>query len=115
MGVDLDRSNREAPIRNSELYATVLGALKTLDVEARVLNMAPADLATQLQTKTRAEIARAQRVDLSIMKQALLDFARDSIRREVQEGILAEAQADEILAALTPDRINLAGRPSWPA
>ena len=109
--MDRGRVDKEARILNNEwLCATVLGALKTLEPEARVLNMSAADLAAQLQTKTHTEIARAQRVDPETVKQALVDFAQNAIWCEVQEGILTWEQAGEIIAVLKPDRIKLNGR-----
>jgi membrane-bound lytic murein transglycosylase B len=85
-----------------------LGGVSTLEAVANVLNLKPADLTTQLRSgKTLADIAKAQNVDEAKVKQAIIDAAKAQIQQEVQDGVLTQAQADQILSRLTPDKIDL--------
>ncbi len=85
-----------------------LGGANTLEAVANALNLKPSDLITQLRSgKTLADIAKAQNVDEAKVKQAIVDTAKAQLQREVQDGVITQAQADQILSRLTPDRIDL--------
>lgn len=89
-----------------------LGGLNTLEAIATVLNLKPADLNAQLASgKTLADIAKAQNVDEAKVKQAIIDADKPQIQREVQDGLITQAQADQRLANLTPDKIDLTQMP----
>jgi hypothetical protein len=89
-------------------HGAPIGGVNTLEAIATVLNMKPADLSAQLQSgKTLADIAAAQNVDQSKVKQAIVDSVKVQIQREVQDGLITQAQADQRLANLTPDNIDL--------
>ena len=85
--------------------------LETLESVAKVLKLTPADLTTQLRTKSLADIAKAQGVDEATVKQAIIDAVKAQIDREVQDGLLTQAQADQAKLRLTPDRIDLSRAP----
>ncbi len=83
-----------------------------LEAVAAALNMKPADLQAQLRSgKTLADVATAQKVDQAKVKQAIIDAEKAEIQREVQDGIITQAQADRMLANLTPDKIDLTRMP----
>ena len=82
-----------------------------LEAVAKVLKLSPSDLTTQLRTKSLAEIAKTQNVDEATVKQAIIDAAKAQIQRAVQDGLLTQAQADQMLARLTPDQIDLSRTP----
>jgi len=85
-----------------------IGNLDQLSAVATALKLKPADLSAQLQSgKTLADIAKAQNVDETIVKQAIVDAAKAQIQREVEYGVLTQAQADQRLSTLTVDRIDL--------
>ena len=55
-------------------------------------------------------------MDQATVKQAIINAAKAQIQREVQDGILTQAQADSMTANLTPDKIDLThtfGRWGW--
>jgi hypothetical protein len=84
------------------------GGASTLEAEAKALNMTAADLSTQLRSgKTLADVAKAQGVDEAKVKQAIIDAAKAQAQREVQDGLITQAQADQMLSRLTPDQIDL--------
>jgi hypothetical protein len=84
------------------------GGANTLEAVANALNMKPADLITQLRSgKTLADVAKAQNVDEAKVKQAIIDADKAQIQREVLDGVITQAQADQILSRLTPDQIDL--------
>ena len=89
-----------------------LGGVNTLEAIANALNMKPADLSAQLQSgKTLTDIATAQNVDQAKVKQAIVDAVKAEIQREVQDGLITQAQADQMLSNLTPDQIDLTRTP----
>lgn len=82
-----------------------------LEAVAKSLNMASADLVTQLRGgKTLADVAKAQNVDQSVVKQAIITAHKAEIDREVADGLLTQAQATALEARLTPDNIDLTRR-----
>lgn len=90
------------------LHVGALGGANTVEAVANALNMKPADLTAQLRSgKTLADIAKAQNVDEAKVKQAIIDAVKAQLQREVQDGIITQGQADQILSRLTPDRIDL--------
>ncbi len=89
-------------------HGDFLNNTATLEAVAAALNMKPADLIAQLQAgKTLADIATAQNVDQAKVKQAIIDATKAQIQKEVQDGIITQAQADQQLANLTPEKIDL--------
>lgn len=79
-----------------------------LEAVAKVLNLQPTDLVTQLRGgKTLADIATAQKVDQAVVKQAIIDAEKAAIDRELKDGLITQAQADARKANLTPDKIDL--------
>lgn len=89
-----------------------VNGVNTLEAVASALNMKPADLSAQLQSgKSLADIAAAQNVDQAKVKKAIIDAAKAQIQREVGDGLITQAQADQRLADLTPDKIDLTGTP----
>ena len=83
-----------------------------LEAVATALNMKPADLTAQIKSgKTLADIATAQKVDQATVKQAIITAVKAQLQREVQDGIITQAQADKITANLTPDKIDLTRLP----
>jgi uncharacterized protein YidB (DUF937 family) len=87
------------------------GSSDQLEAVAKALKLSPSDLTTQLREKSLAEIAKAQNVDEATVKQAIIDAAKAQIQRAVQDGILTQAQADQMLKRLTPDQIDLSRTP----
>lgn len=84
------------------------GSLDMLAAVATALNLKPADLSAQLQSgKTLAEITKAQNVVEATVKQAIVDAAKAQIQRELEYGVITQAQADQRLSILTVDRIDL--------
>ncbi len=82
----------------------------TTEVEAiaKVLNMQSADMVSQLRSgKTLADLAKTQNVDEAKVKQAIIDTRKAEVQREVTDGLLTQAQADQITTNLTPDKIDL--------
>jgi hypothetical protein len=89
-----------------------IGGVDTLEAVANALDMKVADLSAELQGgKSLADIATAQNVDQAKVKQAIIDSAKVQIQREVQDGLITQAQADQRLANLTPDKIDLTRSP----
>ncbi len=83
-----------------------------LEAVANALNMKPADLTAQIKSgKTLADIATAQKVDQATVKQAIIDAVKAQLQREVQDGIITQAQADQVMTNLTPDKIDLTRLP----
>ncbi len=86
----------------------VFGGSNTLDAAAKALNLTRAELDAQLQSgKTLADVAKAQKVDETVVKQAIIDAAKADIQSKVQSGAITQAQADQMLSRLTVDRIDL--------
>lgn len=84
------------------------GGTDSLEAEAKVLNLTPTALVAELQSgKSLADVAKAQNVDEGVVKQAIIDTAKARIAREVQDGLLTQAQADQMLSRLTVDQIDL--------
>jgi hypothetical protein len=98
-------------------FGGFLGGTNQIEAVATALNMKPADLVAQLKSgKTLADLAQTQNVDQATVKQAIINTAKAQIQREVQDGILTQAQADSLTANLTPDKIDLthtSGRWGW--
>jgi len=89
-----------------------LGNANELEAVANALNMKPADLTAQIKSgKTLAQIATAQNVDQTTVKQAIIDAVKAQLAREVQDGIITQAQADRITANLTLNNIDLTRLP----
>ncbi|MBI5029363.1 MAG: hypothetical protein HZB51_02460 [Chloroflexi bacterium] len=88
--------------------ARVGGPPAELEAVAKVLNLAPSNLLTQLAGgKTLAEIATAQKVDAAVVKRAIIDTRTAEIDRAVTNGFITQAQGASLKANLTPDRIDL--------
>lgn len=84
------------------------GGTDSLEAEAKALNLTPSALVAELQSgKSLADIAKAQNVDEAVVKQAIIDTVKARIAREVQDGLLTQAQADQMLSRLTADQIDL--------
>ncbi|MGB8646211.1 MAG: hypothetical protein WCF84_13315 [Anaerolineae bacterium] len=82
--------------------------LDEIEAIAKVLNLKPADLLTQIHSgKTVADLAKTQNVSETTVKQAFIDAAKTRIAREVQDGLLTQAQADAQTANLTLDKVDL--------
>ena len=89
-----------------------LGSTATLEAVAKALNLQPSELTTQLRNgKTLADIATAQKVDQAVVKQAIIDATKAEVQRQVADGVITQAQADQILSNLTPDKIDLTKMP----
>ncbi len=89
-------------------FGGFLRSANELEAVANVLNMKPADLSAQIKSgKTLAQIATAQNVDQAKVKQAIIDTVKAQLQREVQDGLITQAQADRITSNLTPDKIDL--------
>ncbi len=85
-----------------------LNSTAQVEAIAQVLNMQSADLVSQLRSgKTLADLAKTQNVDEAKVKQAIIDTQKAELQREVTDGLLTQAQADQIIANLTPDKIDL--------
>ncbi len=79
-----------------------------IEALSKVLNMQSSDLVSQLRSgKTLADLATTQKVDQATVKQAIIDTRKAEIQREVTDGLLTQAQADQMIANLTPDKIDL--------
>lgn len=91
-----------------------LGGVTQLEAVANVLKLKPADLAAQLKNgKTLADITKAQNVDQTVVKQAIIDAEKAQLQREAQDGVITQAQADSMTANLTPDKIDLTRPMEW--
>ena len=89
-----------------------LDRLSVLEAVAKSLNLSADALTAQLKSgKTLADIATAQKVDQSVVKQAIIDSTKAELAREVADGLISQAQADSIQANLTPDKIDLTKYP----
>jgi hypothetical protein len=83
-----------------------------LEAVAKAVNLSPSDLITQLRGgKTLADVAKAQNVDQTTVKQAIIDARKAEIDRQVTDGLLTQAQADTLKTRLTPDNIDLTRMP----
>ncbi len=102
------------PGKGLGLHGGLSGGLNELEAVATALNMKPADVVSQLRSgKTLADLATAQKVDQAQVKQAIIDAEKAQIQRAVTDGTLTQAQADSILANLTPDKIDLTRTRGW--
>ena len=68
---------------------------------AKVLGLSVTDLQTQLQTKSLADIAKAQNVDIDKVKDAILAEVKAHLDAEVKAGDHTQAEADQKLADVT--------------
>lgn len=84
------------------------GMLDTLNAVATTLKLEPQALVEQLsQGKSLAEIAEAQGVEESAVKQAIIDQLAAQIDEQLKLGLISEVQANQLKAKLTPDSIDL--------
>ncbi len=86
------------------------GVLKLDELEAlaKLFKLSPSALTAQLKSgKTLADIAKAQGVDETTVKQTIIDTAKAQIDRAVQDGALTAQQADQLKSRLTPDKLDL--------
>ncbi len=82
--------------------------LQDLDAVAKALNMDSKTLLQQLaQGKTLADIAQAQNIDQSVVKQAIINARTAEIDQLLSLGLISQVQADALKARLTPDNIDL--------
>ncbi len=82
--------------------------LDEIEAVAKVLNLKPADMLTQIQSgKTVADLAKSQNVSETTVKQAYIDAVKAHLAREVQDGLLTQAQADQQTTNLTLDKVDL--------
>lgn len=87
--------------------------LQDVEAVAKVLKLDAKALIEQLaQGKTLAEIAKAQNVDESVVKQAIIDARTARIDQLLAYGLISQVQADQMKSQLTPDKIDLS-RPLW--
>jgi hypothetical protein len=88
--------------------------LQDLQAVAKSLNLDPKALITQLsQGKTLADVAKAQNVDQAVVKQAIIDARKANIDQLLSYGLISEAQANQLKAQLTPDKIDLTRPLFW--
>ncbi|MGE5139694.1 MAG: hypothetical protein ACM3JD_09545 [Rudaea sp.] len=89
-------------------FAFGLDKLAVLEAVAKSLNLTPDALTTQLKSgKTLADIATAQKVDQTVVKQAIIDATKAELTREVTDGLITQDQANTIQSNLTLDKIDL--------
>ncbi len=83
-------------------------SLAVLEATAKALNLAPADLVNQLSSgKTLADIATAQKVDQTSLKQTIVNARNAEIDRQVTDGLITQAQANALKARLTTSNLDL--------
>lgn len=68
---------------------------------AKVLNLTEAELKTQRETKSIADIAKAQNVNIADVKAVILDGFKAHLAEEVKSGEHTQAEADQKLADFT--------------
>ena len=79
-----------------------MGAPKlAAEAVAKVLGLSTTDLQTQLQTKSLADIAKAQNVDISKVKDAIIAEFKSHLDDEVASGQHTQAEADQKLKDFT--------------
>ncbi len=111
-GVPGGRFGQTGPGQNGGKWFGFWGSTAELEAVARVLKLDPSALTSQLKSgKTLADIATAQNVDQAAVKQAIIDTAKAEIQRQVQDGVLTQAQANTMSANLTLDKIDLTRMP----
>lgn len=74
---------------------------------AKVLNLTEAELQTQSQTKSLADIAKAQNVDIADVKAVILSGFKAHLAEEVTSGEHTQAEADQKLAEFTANLDNM--------
>ena len=74
------------------------GAAVASDAVAKVLGLSTTELQTQLQTKSLADIAKAQNVDIDKVKDAIVADFKTHLDEEVAAGDHTQAEADAKLA-----------------
>lgn len=74
---------------------------------AKVLNLTPAELQTQQQTKSLADIAKAQNVDIADVKAAIVKSFQAHLDTEVASGEHTQAEADQKLADFKANLDNM--------
>src|SRR5581483_11502335 len=85
-----------------------LFGLQDLEAVATALKPEPKALIKQLsQGKSLGDIAQAQGVDQSVVKQAIIDARTAEIDRLLSLGLISEVQANQLKSQLTPDSIDL--------
>ncbi len=83
-------------------------SLAVLEAAAKALNLQPADLVNQLSSgKTFADIATAQKVDQTTLKQAIVDARNAQIDRMVTDGLITQAEATALKARVTTSNLDL--------
>ncbi len=79
-----------------------------MEAVAKALNLKPADMLTQIQSgKMVSDLAKSQNVSETAVKQAYIDAVKARLAREVQDGLLTQAQADQQTTNLTLDKVDL--------
>lgn len=74
---------------------------------AKVLKITEAELETQSQTKSLADIAKAQNVDIADVKAAILSGFKAHLAEEVKSGEHTQAEADQKLTEFTANLDNM--------
>jgi hypothetical protein len=74
---------------------------------AKVLNLTEAELQTQSQTKSLADIAKAQKVDIADVKAVILSGFKAHLAEEVKSGEHTQAEADQKLTEFTANLDNM--------
>ncbi len=83
-------------------------SVPVLEATAKALGLAPADLVNQLSSgKTLADIATAQKVDQTKVKQAIVDARNAQIDRLVTDGLITQAQANTLKGRVTTSNLDL--------
>ena len=112
--------NNVRPARGPEAGGRAMGGHKgapvASDAVAKVLGLSTEDLKTQLQTKSLADIAKAQDVDIAKVKTAIIDGFKAHLDEEVAAGDHTQAEADAKLAEFTANLDTMVNnvRPAGP-
>ena len=79
-----------------------------LEAVANTLKMNPADVTSALRSgKTLTDLAKQQNVNPSDLQTAIVNAYKSDLDRAVKDGLMTQAQADAIMAHLSPSKINL--------
>ena len=84
-----------------------MGGAIASDAVAKVLGLSTTELQTQLQSKSLADIAKAQNVDIAKVKAAITADFKAHLADEVTAGEHTQAEADQKLADFTSNLDNI--------
>jgi len=98
-------------VRGSVARLGGMGMTKTRDTAAKALGLTAAQLRTALQDgKSLAEVAKAQKVNVNTLINAIVTATEGQLATAVKDGTLTQARADKIKSVLTQTITNEVNR-----